>query len=124
MNSKAINTFTLADQQNSRVVIATTGKLLFYPLQQILYLKGQGNYTLVYLLEGKQVLTLQCLGHYQHALEDLGCFRLGASYIINPAHITAITKRPAPRIILSTGTAIPIPIRQIKPVQQRFFSSN
>lgn len=52
-------------------------------LRRIVYLSGQGNYTVFHLVDGEQVITTLSLSFYAPLLESNGFLRVHKSYVLN-----------------------------------------
>ena len=96
--SKAEETLTINSQNKTEVI----------PLQNILYLKGDGNYTHIYTLNNKSYHVSKTLLQYEHVLckPDSFFLRIHKTYIANLTYVDHIQKGIKPNAVLKNGTAI------------------
>lgn len=81
-------------------------------LRRILYLSGQGNYTLFHLEDGEQVVTSHSLSTYAPLLERLGFLRLHKSYLLNLHYLGQCTVQQFMFLTLPDGHTIEIARRR------------
>jgi DNA-binding LytR/AlgR family response regulator len=58
-------------------------------LEDILFLKGEANYTRIYLRDGRNILTCKTLKSFEDALEVYGFMRVHKGCVINLRYVTA-----------------------------------
>ncbi len=59
---------------------------------QIIHLESTRNYTIIYLVDGRQILTAKNLGHFEQILPS-DFIRINRSFIINQEYIKHSDKR-------------------------------
>lgn len=69
------------------------------PLSEIIYLKGDRNYSFIYLKNKKKKLVSKTLSHMEELLEEKGFFRCHKSFIINKQCIAADPKSFSVRMV-------------------------
>lgn len=79
-------------------------------IRYIVRLKGDSNYSHIFLKNGKKKLVSKTLAYLEELLDDNGFYRCHRSHLINGAHILANTKRDL--ISLSDGSEVPIARRK------------
>ena len=62
-----------------------TSKKVF--INQIILLKGEINYTILYLENGNQKVVAHPIKYFESYLETYGFLRVHRSFMINPGHI-------------------------------------
>ncbi|GAB2600441.1 LytTR family transcriptional regulator DNA-binding domain-containing protein [Spirosoma areae] len=98
-------------------LIKLPGLKLTLPSSDIRYLAGYGNYTWVYLANGRRGLSSQCLSRF--ALLLPGFIRIHKQYLINPAHMLTL-QRTGPYsavVLMRDRTTFPVSRRRIETVQ-------
>ena len=76
-----------------RIYINTQKQILVFNLTDILYLKAEGSYTNIHLLNGKVIVSGKNLKSYsQQVLLNPDFIKIHRSYIINQSHLTSINK--------------------------------
>jgi DNA-binding LytR/AlgR family response regulator len=81
------------------------GVVRLVTLSEVVYLKGEGNYTTLILSDFSMYTMRKILKKYESEL-GLLFFRCNKSYLINYDYIKEINKRNH-QILLTTGTEIP-----------------
>lgn len=72
-----------------KLVIAHMEGFDVVPLQDVVWLQGDGNSTHIHLIDGKRVTASRTLGVYEELLLDFGFFRIHQSTIINLSRVKA-----------------------------------
>lgn len=66
-----------------KIALTTIDGYTFVKIENIIRCEAQGNYTYVYLRNGKSVLITKTLKHYEELLMPKGFFRIHKSHLIN-----------------------------------------
>ena len=75
---------------NTRITIATTdGRYFFHP-EEIIRLEASSNYTNIYFINKKKMLTAKVLKDYEEILEPLGFVRTHRSHLVNKRYISFV----------------------------------
>ena len=69
--------------QNRKITLNTDGKLLFLENEDILYAESDGNYSTIYLSDGRKLVLTKKLKEIDQLLPEKTFFRIHNSYIIN-----------------------------------------
>ena len=56
-------------------------------IDRIIMLKGEGNYTVFHLREGKSRMYAHCLHAYEEILQAKGFLRVHKSFMVNPKYV-------------------------------------
>lgn len=73
-----------------RLSICNDDNYLLLPLHQILYIQASSNYSIIYLVNGKQILTCKTLKNWEDEINHPYFYRCHRSYIVNTKHIHSI----------------------------------
>lgn len=97
-----------------KLVLSTAKGVHFIPLDDIIYLKSEGNYTTVFTTQNEHIMVSQNLGTFDHLDTEGGqFFRTHQSYILNVKAVRQIAKREdGDFAMLHDGTKIPISRRK------------
>ncbi len=76
--------------------------------QDIIYLEGERNYTQIYLVGNKTLLSSYNLGWFEKLLVNEGFLRISKSHIINLSHVARFTKSDGGSVILNNNVQIAI----------------
>jgi two-component system LytT family response regulator len=96
------------------LVLNTQTKLEYVKVSDILFLKGEGNYTTFYLQNGKHLVIAKTLKKYEEILcdESSGFFRIHKSYIVNTSYIKHLERGEETSIVLQDGTELEVSRRK------------
>lgn len=86
----------------------------------ILIVRGEGNYSHIFLKDGRKFLSCRTLKFYADVLEDGGFIRPSKSALINPAAIRHIDFKSQKAIRLINDEIIPISRRKVRSMRLLF----
>ncbi|WP_435313503.1 LytR/AlgR family response regulator transcription factor [Cellulophaga fucicola] len=92
---------------NKRITLNTDGKLLFLDSDEILYAESDGNYSTIYLEEGKKVVITKKLKEVDGLLPLENFYRVHNSYIVNINKIKEYVKTDG-YLVLKSDDQIPV----------------
>lgn len=109
---EALKYTTLKENLDARTVnkiaLQTAEGLKIVDTSEILYLKADSSYTLIFFSDGSKIVVTKTLQEY-NSLEDLGDFmRIHRSYNINLNAIDKINKKDGGYVVMKNGFEIPI----------------
>ncbi|MEL7159634.1 MAG: LytTR family DNA-binding domain-containing protein [Bacteroidota bacterium] len=87
---------------NRMVVPDVSGFRVLDP-KQIIYLRGEINYTRFFLADGGELLSSKTLKEYEKMLTDSGFCRVHQSYLINLSHVTSYQRGEGGVVCLDNG---------------------
>lgn len=90
-----------------RITLNTDGKLLFLKSDEILYAESDGNYSTIFLENGKKIVLTKKLKDINEILPSDRFFRVHNSYIINLNKIKEFIKTDG-YVVLSSNHKIPV----------------
>jgi two-component system, LytTR family, response regulator len=96
----------------NKITVHTTKGLLFIPIQQILWLESDNNYTTLHLKEGKPILTSRSIGDFEEILLEYDFCRIHHSHIINIEHLQEYIKGEGGSVVLSNGKELEVSRRR------------
>ena len=88
----------------------------------ILFIRGEGNYSNFFLKDGRKILSCRTLKHFATLLANAGFIRPSKSALINPSAIAHIDFKSQKSIRLVNEEVIPISRRQVRPLKEYFQS--
>lgn len=83
---------------------------------EIVYLQGEGNYTIVHLRSGKQVVLAKTLRLVEEQLQHRFLMRVHRSYSINIAYLSSVVYLPKLMLCLADGGTFCIARRRVREV--------
>ena len=97
------------------VAIATIEEIYFIKMNEIIYCKSDGRYTIFYLQNGKVSISSKNLGDYEsRVLDKSSFFRIHNSFIINMRFLVRIIKTDGNSCEMENGAIIPISKRRLE----------
>jgi two-component system LytT family response regulator len=82
VNRSAVLAQNLKNPENKKLVLPTTTGFEVVQIKDIIRLTGSGNYTEIFLTDGKKKVVSKVLKHFQELLEDQGFIRVHKSHIV------------------------------------------
>jgi two-component system LytT family response regulator len=98
----------LKSERPTRLAIPTSEGLDFIPIRDILHIKAEGRYSMVFMSGGSSMLVTRNLGEFDRLLNDCGFFRSHHSHLVNVDHVKRLLHREGGQVILSDGSKIPL----------------
>lgn len=96
----------------NKVTVHTSKGLLFLPMQNILWLESDNNYTTLHLLEGSSIVTSRSIGDFEELLHHFDFVRIHQSTIINLQHLQEYIRGDGGSVILTNGKELEVSRRR------------
>jgi DNA-binding LytR/AlgR family response regulator len=103
----------------AKIYFTRTRKII--PLQDIIMLQGEVNYTLLHLLGGRKVLIPRTLKLFESVLENYDFLRTHRGFIINCEHLQGIDNQGFP-MLMSNNLQASVSRRRKAIVNERLHS--
>ena len=95
-----------ASDEVRKIALPTMEGIQFEPVQQIISLEAQGNYTTLYFTEGRQLLVCKTLMELEQILNNSFQFvRIHRSFIINLNRIIKYVRGKGGYVVMDDGTS-------------------
>jgi len=107
--------------QDYKLIIPGSKTLDFVKIEEIIRCEGLQNYTRIYLVNGKSILSSSNIGVFKEALSHVKFFCTHKSHLINIKHIVRYHK--AGHVEMPNKVLIPISRRKKELFQQTIFKS-
>ena len=91
-----------------KIALQGVDGLMFVRKQEILYALANGNYTLVYLTNGRMVKVLRKLKEVGHLLSDENFIRIHRSHLINLGHVIKFNTEHSEAVMMSNGESLAV----------------
>jgi two-component system LytT family response regulator len=108
INRSAIISQNLKNPENRKLVLPTTSGFEVVPVKEIIRLSGSGNYTDIYMIDGKKKVVSKVLRHFQELLEDQGFMRVHKSHMVCLEHIQAYHRGRGGMLTMADGAEIEV----------------
>lgn len=98
---------------DKKIDISTENETRFVPLKDIIYIKADGSYSMIYLKSNKKILVSKLLKDMERKLsKEKEFFRVSKSYIVNLNHVALIKHIDGGLIEMCDGSIITISRRR------------
>jgi two-component system, LytTR family, response regulator len=96
----------------NKITVNTTKGMFFVPIQNILWLESDNNYTTLHLADGQPILTSRSIGDFEEMLLEYDFCRIHNSTIINLQHLQEYVRGDGGSVILTGGKEIEVSRRR------------
>lgn len=103
---------------NKLAEINVSGILI--PVPEILYIKGEGNYSNFIMVDGRKIMSCRTLKFFEKMLDGMGFIRPSKSALINPDAVAHIDFKSQKAIRLIDNQTISISRRNVRPLREKF----
>lgn len=97
---------------DNRLVVSDKNNIYLIDLPDLLYCKGEGNYTTFHLRDGTSVVISKHLKTYEKQLLRGRFFRVHTSFIVNLRDVKRIVKGTADMLVMTNGDEVPMATRR------------
>ncbi|NNF21459.1 MAG: response regulator transcription factor [Saprospiraceae bacterium] len=108
------------DGRFAKLAIPSTEGLDFILIDDILYCKADGNYTVIHTAKEKFLIT-KTLKQIEHLLQNAQFFRTHQSYLVNLKHIRKYMRGSGGEIILSDGSNVQVARARKEALMKRIY---
>lgn len=98
----------LSERSQRSIVLRTAEGIYYLPLNEVIRLKSEGNYTTFYSTSEKPITVSHNLGYYQNLLELKQFFRPHQSHIINLDFVRGYFREDGGYILMTDESHIPL----------------
>lgn len=95
-----------------KLAVPSLSEIIFIPVEKIIYLESDNNYTLIHCVNGEQIVSSKNIGYYEELLNDLNFFRIHNSYIISLKKINRYIRGKTAMVELENGVTLQISTRR------------
>ena len=95
-------------KKNAKIGIPNSTGTQYIPLDNIIYLKAESNYSNIYLEEGKRLLVSKILKLFESKLQKSTFVRVHRSYIVNLEKVIELCNGDGGYLILKNKAKIPV----------------
>lgn len=103
-----MNNLSENNRKLKKIGLPVQGGIQYFPLEEIIRLQSQSNYTTFYLTSNRELLISKTLKEYDELLSDQGFVRVHQSHLINVDHISQYQKSDGGYVILTDGSNVPL----------------
>jgi two-component system, LytTR family, response regulator len=98
--------------QNRKIILKTHDSIYILQLHDLVYFESDGNYTTVYLVDGKRIIVSKSLREFEEMLTNNGFYRVHKSFLVNLSLINRFDKGDGGFLVMNTGDRVPVATRK------------
>lgn len=98
--------------QGDKIAIPTAGGLEFIIINAIVHIESSGNYSKIYLTDGKSFLVTKLIGDFETLLAPYKFLRVHHSHLINMAHVKRYIRGDGGQVVMMNDEVIDISRRK------------
>ena len=104
---RVLQTF-LPNQKIKKIALQLAGKIIYVSPENIIYCKADGNYTEIFLKEGKKEMVSKKIKTIEELFNNNMFFRVHNSYLVNIHYIKEFIKGEGQYLVLENQMKIPV----------------
>lgn len=108
VNRSEILTQNLKNPENKKLVLPTTNGFEVIQIKDIIRLSGSGNYTDIFMTDGRKKVVSKVLKHFQDMLEDQGFKRVHKSHIVCMEQVQGYQRGRGGTLTMADGAEIEV----------------
>ncbi|MEM7659234.1 MAG: LytTR family DNA-binding domain-containing protein [Bacteroidota bacterium] len=97
-----------SDGQIKKIALPVANGLLFVETEDIIYLKAEGSYTQIHLVQGPKLLVSRKLKEFEKLLSNPSFFKSHRSYLINLNHVKQYVRQDGGYIVMKNDDVVSI----------------
>ena len=105
---EALKTNLNAEGQVRKIALPVANGLLFVETLDIIYLKAEGSYTQIHLVQGPKLLVSKKLKEFEKLLQNPSFFKSHRSYLINLDHVQQYVRQDGGYIVMKNQDVVSI----------------
>jgi two-component system LytT family response regulator len=117
-----VQNLKVTNSENYKLAIPIAEGLIFIKANDILYCKASGNYTEIYMIDGKKHLVSRQLKEYEDILNTRDFFRIHHSFLINLNCIKSYVRGEGGYVVMSDNSTIDVSRRKKEAFMERIGS--
>ncbi len=98
--------------RTGKIALPTNDGIVFIKLEDVMYVKSDGNYSSLYLRTGKKFLVSRSMADFETRLQGFSFFRTHRCYIVNLKWIQKYCKGRGGYIIMDDGSSVEVSVRK------------
>jgi two-component system LytT family response regulator len=103
---------TSLPQKKQQLSISTSRGLIFLPIDDIIYCRGDGAYTYFFTKDGQKIVVSKNLKEYERQLSDYHFFRTHKSFLINMDEMKRYIRGDGGYVVMSNGDSVGVSKRR------------
>ena len=117
--NQLIQNLQSGNSENYKLALPTTDGLTFIKTSEVMYCKASGNYTEIFMDNGKKHLVSRPLKEYDDMLSTQGFFRIHHSYLINLDCVKSYVRGEGGHVVMKDNCTLDVSRRKKEAFIQR-----
>lgn len=92
----------------TKIALTTHEGLEYVKLEDIIYCRADGNYSVVFLQNAKELMVSKAIGKLEEIVDGSGFFRIHHSALVNLAHIKKFVRTDGGYVVMSNGDTVSV----------------
>lgn len=110
----------ISQNKLNKIAVPTGNSIVFLETNQILYVKGEGSYCEIVLLNGEKMICSRYLKNFEDILSSYPNFlRVQKSYIANLNYVTIYNKSDGGNLEFNNKTCIPVSLDKVDMIMEK-----
>lgn len=99
-------------QKTDKIILKTSDKIHLVNTSEIIRIEADGNYSTLYIDDGRKVVVSTAIKEYEESLVDKGFHRIHKSHIININKLSYFDKTDSGDVVMADGSVVPVASRK------------
>lgn len=113
-------TMRSGDNADRKIILRTFDNIHLVKVHDISYCESDGSYTVVHLMNRKEIVVSTILKEYDELLKDAGFYRVHKSYLVNIRYISRFDKNDGGYVVLEDESKVPVASRKKEELLEMF----
>ncbi len=93
---------------SDRIALVIKEGVQLAKLEDIIYFKSDGNYTSVFMTDGKEMVVSKPIGMFEEMVAGASFFRVHNSYIVNMEHVEKFIRSDGGYVVMDNKATVPV----------------
>jgi two-component system LytT family response regulator len=102
-----------------QLAVPAISGMIFIKVPDILYCEADSNYTKIFLINKKKIVSSRTLKEYEELLEDNGFIRIHHSHLVNKSHVVQYIKGEGGQVLMADGVSLNVSRRKKEDVVEK-----
>jgi two-component system LytT family response regulator len=104
---------------NSRLAVPVKNEVNVVKLDTIVYLEAQGKYTMLYLLDGQELLSSTNIGYFEETIDNNIFLRVHKTFMVNINLVKKVVKGEGYYCIMENNKSVPVSRRRHRDLKEK-----
>lgn len=106
-----LNNVSEPSKNKRRIVLKTLERIYSLDISEVIRFEADGNYTKVFLADGKKIMVSRLLKEFEELLSDVGFLRVHQSHLINTNYLFFFEKAEG-NVVMKDNSVVPVSNRK------------